>query len=219
MRKKYELALQSRKEYEQAVESRLQSPEFLAAPQELTKTVRDLERRGLLQYDAQTKRHDLHPVVRGIAAGGLRPEERENYGQRVVDYFSGQSHNPYEQAETIEDLRNALQVVRTLLQMGRYQQAYDAYSNDLILALDINLEAYTEQLSILRLFFPRGWSNRPEQVSELAASNLTNMAAGSLDDIGESEEAVLQSLYNLSLALASLNRFAKQERWDTLETS
>ena len=100
------------------MESRLQSPEFLAAPQELTKIVRDLERRGLLQYDAQTKRHDLHPVVRGIAAGGLRPEERENYGQRVVDYFSGQSHNPHEQAETIEDARNALHVVQRCSRWG-----------------------------------------------------------------------------------------------------
>ncbi|HYV82091.1 MAG TPA: DUF4062 domain-containing protein [Pyrinomonadaceae bacterium] len=234
-REEYELDLQSRKEYEQAVESRLQSPEFLAAPQQLTKTVRDLERRGLLQYDAQTKRHDLHPVVRGIAAGGLRPEERENYGQRVIDYFSGQSHNPFEQAETIEDLRNALQVVRTLLQMGRYQQAYEAYSDDLYSALAVNLQAYTEQLSILRLFFPRGWSAGPEQVSEIDASDLINMAANSLGDIYESEESislygisllarlrqenwsfVRQSLYNLSITLANLNRLAKQERCNTL---
>jgi hypothetical protein len=234
-RKQYELTLQSRKAFEQAAESRLQSPEFLAAPQELTKTVRDLERRGLLQYDAQTKRHDLHPVVRGIAAGGLRPEERETYGQRVVDYFSGQSHNPYEQTETIEDLRNGLHVVRTLLHMGRFQQAYDAYAGDLSLALDVNLQAYAEELSILRLFFPRGWSAGPEQVSEIAASDLINMAAGSLVDIGESQEAislhgtsllvdlrrkswsgVRQSLNNVSIALATLNHFAQRERCDNM---
>jgi tetratricopeptide (TPR) repeat protein len=213
----------------------VESSEFLAAQQELTKTVRDLERRGLLQYDAQTKRHDLHPVVRGIAAGKLRPEERENYGQRVVDYFSSQSHNPYEQAETIEDLRNALHVVRTLLQMGRYEQAFDAYTSDLSLALDINLQAYAEELSILRLFFPRGWSSRPGQISEIAANDLITLAAGSLRRIGESEEAlslygisllsrlqrkswrfVRQCLSSLSIAFASLNRLAKRERCDTL---
>jgi len=217
------------------IESGLQSPKFLAASQELTKTVRDLERRGLLQYDVQTKRYDLHPVVRGIAAGELRPEERENYGQRVIDYFSGQSHNPFEQAETIEDLRNALHVVRTLLQMGRYEQAYAAYTGDLDAALAVNLQAYTEQLSILRLFFPRGWSTRTEQLSEMATSALINMAAGSLLNIGESEEsislygisllvrlrrkdwsAVRRVLNNLSIAFAYLNRFAKRELCDTL---
>jgi Domain of unknown function (DUF4062) len=233
-RKNYALALQRRKEYEQAVESRLRSSEFLASPQELAKTVRDLERRGLLQYDAQTKRHDLHPVVRGIAAGGLRPEERENYGQRVVDYFSAQSHNPYEQAETIEDLRNALHVIRTLLQMGRYEQAYYAYDSDLALALHVNLQAYAEQLSILRLFFPRGWASSPEQVSEIAASDLINRAANGLASLGETEEAislygisllsrlrrkswsfVRRTLSNISLALDVLNHLAKRERCDT----
>ena len=104
----------------------MHSSEFLAAPHELTKTVRDLERRGLLQYDAQTKRHDLHPVVRSIAANGLKLDARNQYGQRVVDYFSKQDNNPYGQAETLEDLRNGLQVVRTLLHMGRYQEACDA---------------------------------------------------------------------------------------------
>ena len=43
--------------------------EFLAAPRELANALRDLEHRGLLLYDVQTKRYDLHPVVRGIAAG------------------------------------------------------------------------------------------------------------------------------------------------------
>jgi hypothetical protein len=73
---RYQAALQRRKEYEQALAARLQSPEFRAAPQELAKTVRDLARRGLLQYDGQAKRHDLHPVVHGIAAEGLRQEDK-----------------------------------------------------------------------------------------------------------------------------------------------
>ena len=74
----YQDALRRRKEYEASPQDPAKVPELLTAPQELTKTVRDLERRGLLQYDAQTKRYDLHPVVRGIAAGGLRQEEKEH---------------------------------------------------------------------------------------------------------------------------------------------
>ena len=51
----YQSAVQRRQDYLQAVEARLQSPEFLAAPRELASTVRDLERRGLLQYGARTR--------------------------------------------------------------------------------------------------------------------------------------------------------------------
>ena len=173
----YQSDLQRRKEYEAALIAWQRSPEFLAAQQELTKTVRDLERRGLLQYDAQAKHYDLHPVVRGIAAGGLRQEEKEQYGQRVVDHFSQQAHNPYEEAETLDDLRNGIQIVRTLLQMGRYQQAYNAYWGDLTQALNINLETYAEKLSILRPFFPQGWASLPDSIDERAASLLVNDAA------------------------------------------
>ena len=223
----YQAAIERRKEYEEALKAHQQSPEFLAAPQKLTKTVRDLERRGLLQYDAQAKRYDLHPVVRGTAAGRLQEEEKEHYGQRVVHHFSRQAHNPYAEAETLEDLRDGLHVVRTLLQMGRYQQAWDTFSGDLSLALSVNLEAYAEELSILRPFFPNDWATLPSSVEETDASDLANNAGTSLYLTGERKEAlaaysasllarlrraswglVIQSLRNISLLLSS----AEEER-------
>jgi hypothetical protein len=231
-RQDYQASVQRRKEYEQALKTRLQSPEFLAAPQELTKTVRDLERRGLLQYDAQTKRHDLHPVVRGIAAGGLRPDEKEHYGQRVVDHFSRQAHDPYEQAETLEDLRDGLHVIRTLLQMRRYQQAFDAYFNGLHLALGINLEAHAEILFLLRPFFPHGWATLVDGLDEYSRSSLATNAANALRASGELKVALTVhgaalvsglhrhhvtwddvgvDLLNISISLGTLNRLAKRE--------
>lgn len=230
-RLEYQAEVERRKEYEQSVKARRQSHEFLAAPQELSKTVRDLERRGLLQYDAQAKRHDLHPVVRAIASGGLRPEEKERYGQRVVDHFSRQSNNPYAEAETLEDLRNGINVVRTLLQMGRYQQARNAYSTDLANALGINLEAHAEKLSLLRPFFPRGWTAMPESVSDMDSSDLAASAAVALSCMDELTEAlalhgaalmgrlrraswsfVIGSLLHISSTLADQNRLAQDER-------
>ncbi len=177
----YQVAVHRRKEYDQAVEARLRSPEFLTAPQELAKTVHNLERRGLLQYDRSAKRYDLHPVVRGVASGGLRAEERDLYGQRVVDHFSQKAHNPFEEAETLEDVSAGLHVVRTLLKMGQFEQAYVAYSGDLANSLLANLEAYAETLSLLRPFFPRGWDSLPSDVDKESVSNLANNAAVCLD--------------------------------------
>jgi hypothetical protein len=230
--KEYQAAVQRRKEYEQAIKARLQSPEFRAAPQGLAKTVRDLEHRGLLQYDAQARRHDLHPVVRGIASGGLRQEEKENYGQRVVDHFSQQVHSPYEQAETLEDLRDGLHIVRTLLQMGRFEWAFSVYFGDLEHALHFNLEANAEILSLLRPFFPQGWATLPSGLNETwSASQLSNSAAIALERIGEPKEAleaygiaIVVDLHqgqwrevgivmpNISRALRAQNWLAKEER-------
>jgi hypothetical protein len=191
VQQKNQVALQRRREYEQAIEARLRSPEYLAAPQELARTVRDLERRGLLQYDGRVKRYDLHPVVRGVASGRLRADERDQYGQLIVDHFSQQAHNPYKEAETLEDLRDGLHVVRTLLKMGRFEQAWEAYRGDLSNALFFNLEAYAETLSLLRPFFPEGWDRLPGTLDRWDGSYLANDAAGALGFTDELKEALV----------------------------
>jgi hypothetical protein len=209
----YQTALQRREEYERALKVRLQSAESLAAAsRELAKTVRDLERRGLLQYDAQTRRYDLHPVVRGVAAGGLRQEEKDQYGRRVVDHFSQQAHSPFERATTLDDVRVGLHIVRTLLQMGRYREACNSYRDDLARALLFNLEAYAEILSLLRAFFSRGWSNLPAGLNEDDSLYLVHSAAISLAESGDLEGALTGFE---TLLLADL----KEEHWGGLRVS
>jgi tetratricopeptide (TPR) repeat protein len=163
----------------------------------LPETVKDLEQRGLLQFDGHTRRYDLHPVVRGVAAGTMKTEETTRCGQHVIDHFSSLPHQPYEQAQTIEDVATALQVVRTLLKLGRFQDAADAYSGGLSDALLFNLEAYAETLSLLRPLFPSGWDKVPENLDTWSGSFLVNIVAMALDDLGEHETAL--TAYSASL--------------------
>ncbi len=209
----------------------MEGGEGLAAQQALTMTVGDLERRGLLQYDARTKRHDLHPVVRSVVTGRLREDEKDRLGQCVVDHFSPKAHSPYEEAETLEDVRDGLHVVRTLLQMGRHQQAYDAYRGDLGDALIFNLEASAEILSLLRPFFPQGWGTLSDDLCAYDASFVANDVGTALHRTGASEEAlavhspvlhvslrdanwanVAVGMYQISTGLAAENRLAREER-------
>jgi len=234
-KEEYQAALARRKDYEEAVKAWRESAEVREAPGKLTETVRDLEERGLLQYDGRTRRHDLHPVVRGVAAGGMKAEDRERYGQRVVDHFSSLPHNPYEQARTLEDVAPGLHVVRTLLKLGRFQEAATAYRGDLAEALVSSLEAHVESLSLLRPFFPAGWGELAKGVGASDATYLTNSAAIALRYCGQSRQAIaaygasLQStleredwtnvgghLNNISEPLIDQNLLAKALRGDTL---
>jgi hypothetical protein len=137
----YKKEFQRRNAYLEDLQKRKLSSTYLDAQNELQKTVRDLEVRGLLQYDANNSRYDLHPVVRGVASGRLKENEKEEFGQRVVDYFSAQSHNPYEQSETLEDVQIGVNIVRILLKMGHYREAYKALMDGLSSSLLFNLEA------------------------------------------------------------------------------
>lgn len=222
-REQYQGAVRRRSEYEQAVEVWRHSLAFLEAPQHLSRTVRDLERRGFLQYDSQTRRYDLHPVVRGIAAGNLQREEVDSYGQRVVDHFSQVAHSPYEEAETLEDVRNGLRVVRTLLLMGRHQDAFDAFSGDLTSALLSNLEAHPTILALLRPFFPNAW-DLPERVDKGSASYLASLAAISLRNTGALDDSLrayaaalranleLENWTNARINLGNISYFLRLEQ-------
>ena len=119
---------------------------------------------GLLQRFIW-QRYDLHPVVRGVAAGGMQAEDKERFGQQVVAHYASLPHDPYEQAKTMDDVENGLHVVRTLLKLGRYEEAATAYCGDLSYALLFNLEAYAETLSLLRPFFPAGLDRKSTRLN------------------------------------------------------
>ncbi|MCP4583172.1 MAG: TIR domain-containing protein [candidate division Zixibacteria bacterium] len=206
-------------------------PSEIDSIKKLADTVRDLENRGLIQYDSYSKRYDLHPVVRGITIGRLSRKETEHYGQRVVDHFSQQSRSPNKEAETLDDVRDSIYVVRTLLRMGERRRAYNTYVGDLSQALLFNLEAYAEVLSLLRPFFTQGWATLPSGLNPSDGAYLANCAAIALRNTGENKEALSAydaallanlketnwskigvELTNISLILTDESRLAKQER-------
>jgi tetratricopeptide (TPR) repeat protein len=172
----------------------------------LTETVHDLQRRGVLQYDGGSRQYDLHPVVRGIVAGRLGPEEKDGFGQRVVDHFSAKAHDPYEEAQTLDDVRNGLHLIRTLLKMGRYQQASDECRGSFLRALLFNLEDHAEILSLFRPFFPIGWSVLPVDIDEQNAGYLANVAAIALGEVGAQAESLVAFQTALAINL-------KQKAW------
>ena len=180
LREQYEAALAKKADYQQAMKAWRDSAAVREAPKKLGETLQDLERRGLVQYDGRAQRYDLHPVVRGVAAGGMKEEDKERYGQRVVDHFNAQPHPPYEQAKTMEDVASGLHVVRTLLKLGHHQQAAFTFRGGLATALLFNLEAHVEMLALLRPFFPAGWDNVPKNVDASLSSYLASCAASAM---------------------------------------
>lgn len=181
-------AARRREEYEQALVRRAE--EMHSSAPALSATVKDLERRGLLQYDAGTKRHDLHPVVRGIAAGGLKLEEKNRFGQRVVDHFSLQAQDPYNQADTLEEFDNARHIVKVLFQMGKMEEARSfVLKNTFLQALNHRFEAHNVILEIIRPFFSSGWNEMPDHLKKKGGITLAKIAAISLRRIGALQDA------------------------------
>lgn len=155
----------------------------------LQETVLDLESRGLLQYDWQSRRYDLHPVVRGVVIGELRMDERKRYGTPIVDYFSARPHDPYENAKTLDDVWDGINLISALIHMGRYRDAvYEYY--DLKDALIYNLDADRVVLSILQPLFKQNWHTLAIELADREAAFLLNSVGIALNSIGAWDESL-----------------------------
>ena len=234
-RREYAAALELWREYERAHAAWQAAPETLAAADALTVTVRDLEQRGLLQYERQTGRWDLHPVVRAVSSSRLGDDNRDHLGQQIIDYFSQRHRNPYEQAETLDDFRDAITVVRTLVQLGRTSEACNTFDRDLVEGLLFNVEAYPEFLSLARPFFTHGWSVPSKELSDYNIKWLATGVAYALHGLAEFKESVevmhvdiraciaaedwqraCLRLFNISELSRDLNRLALSDRYSIL---
>ncbi|WP_281901751.1 caspase family protein [Phytohabitans aurantiacus] len=182
------------------------APETLAAAEALSKTVGDLERRGLLQYDRQAGRWDLHPVVRATTRARLTSRVRDRLGQQIIDHFS-QSQGTSKTVDTLDDLHNALTVARTMVQIGRLDDAAAVLTHDLSDALLSDLEAYPEFVSLARPMFASDWSTPIAGLTE--PTMLANAASFALHRL---------SLYRESARLSRMcvETYLSKENWAQL---
>ncbi|MCK9895603.1 DUF4062 domain-containing protein [Frankia sp. AgB32] len=205
----YEIQARAHHAYLEARRAWERSVDRASAAQRLDDTVGELEKRGLLQIDRRNSRYDLHPVVRSVAAG-LPTGDRDLLGQRVIDHFSSRPQNPYTAAETIDDLRNPLTVIRTLLRLGRFPEASLAYTGEFADALFGGLEAYAEMLALLRPFFTHDWTTPSPELDANHQSRLVNDAGLALGNLGEHGTALAAKGAGLKIDLTERNwRYAR----------
>ncbi|MGM3309601.1 DUF4062 domain-containing protein [Anabaena sp. WFMT] len=172
---------------------------------DLEATVTDLEERGLLLFDRQNGLYDLHPVVRSVVVGGLGIVERERFGGRVIDYFSAAAATPLNEAETLDDVQSALNIVHTYLAMDKLEDAWKFFDSGLGEALWLNLEAYERMLAILRPLFADNWINLNGSLPDQYASQVLNWAGVTLASVDLHQEALCSYVAAIKISLKNNN--------------
>lgn len=177
---RYAAASRKYEQYLSDLASWTANPAVESAERELSATVRNLEKRGLLQYDPEGHRYDLHPVVRGVASSRMSGEEHASSGGRVIDYCRAASPNSWDGAETLQDIALGRQLVAMLLGMKRFEEALEVFRGSLSNAFLYKLEADAEMLALLKGFFPNGWNSTPSLKSTDDQSYIITCASVSL---------------------------------------
>ena len=172
-----------------ALEEYHNSKEFKDALPRLISALRDLEQRGLLQWDRDKNTYDLHPVVRGYAFDALEQPERVDICGRIADHFRSRPKDRYSETKTLADVQQSMNIFRALVQANRLDQAVQFYMGDFANALSYSIEAYHEILALLKPLFPNGFAQPPAGLNKYVQSYLLNNAAVALIMLGRLAEA------------------------------
>ena len=88
-----------------------------------------LENRGLLHWDRNSNKYDLHPIVRHYAYDRLTAPDRTNTHIRLLNYFS---NIPIpEQARTVQELSPVIEIFHHCVHAGRYSEALTVFRSRL----------------------------------------------------------------------------------------
>jgi tetratricopeptide (TPR) repeat protein len=144
---------------------------------ELIDALQDLEQRGLLQWDRKENTYDLHPVVRGYASDMLEANERMKVSNELVDHFQSKPPDRYEDAKSLVDVQQSINIFRALIQANRFNEAATLLMGSFTEALIFSIEAYHDILTFIESFFPNGFKEPSiELTSTYAGTYLLNTA-------------------------------------------
>ena len=180
-------------EYEalKAIHAAGQGSEFLDG------SLKMLESRGLLHWDRQTNKYDLHPIVRRYAYERLTAPDRAAAHARLVDYFAAVPE--LEKVEKLEDLAPVIELYHHMLRAGKLDDARDLFRDRLHSPLYYQLGAYRLIIELLKALFIDGEEKPPRLQEESDQAWTLNALANSYSLSGQPRRAV--PLFKMQIAL------------------
>jgi tetratricopeptide (TPR) repeat protein len=144
-----------------------------------------LEDKGLLGWDRRSNRYDLHPIVRGVVWNNLEESKQfEIHGSLRTHFEAMPIIEDYRKVESIEDLRPAIELYNSLIQMKMYTNAYLVFRDRIDKATKWRLSANNLRVELLERLFVEGNEQLPAISSRGGQSYIMGVLADGYDFIG-----------------------------------
>jgi tetratricopeptide (TPR) repeat protein len=153
--------------------------------------------RGLLSFDPQRVRYDLHPIVRQYAYDRLA--DKEGVHSRLRDYFAAVPAPEVDEVQSIEDLAPVIELYHHTVGAGRYDEAFGLFHDRVHDLLYYRFGAYHTVVELVRALFPDGEDRLPQLKTENAQSWTLNDLAVSYTLSGQPRRAA--QLFEVSKAM------------------
>ena len=142
---------------------------------DLEKSLIDLRKRGLLQYVEETKRYDMHPIVRRYVYDRITKTDRIDTHERLFNYFA--SVKPPDQFTNFEDMLPFIEIYYHSAKAERIEEAASIYLKYLRDPIYFQFNSYQLGVELLRILFINGEKRLPPM-------NRTDIQALILSELG-----------------------------------
>jgi tetratricopeptide (TPR) repeat protein len=147
----------------------------------------ELEERGLLFFDCEQARYDMHPVVRGYAYDRLG--DKTSVHTRLRDYFAAVPMLDKDRVQSLDDLLPVIELYHHTVRSERYDEAIQLFRDHLAELLYFRFGAYQIHFELIHALFNH--ENIPPQLSdETNQTWLLNALAQSYSRLGQLRQAV-----------------------------
>lgn len=176
--------------------------------------LQDLEEFGLLYWDRDNDRYDLHPIVRSYAAEQLRDEEKKYAYNHIHKYFSDLAN---EQPEVVlprelEEIKYSISMYRALVGANRWDEAEELFTAKLHFPLSESIARPYTIIELLMPFFSEGLGISPNLLSINARHRQTTNLADAFNNIADFDSAE-------ELCVLSLKQGINEENADHIGSS
>ncbi len=162
---------------------------------ELDGALTELVNRGLLFWDKEKNRYDLHPIVRSYCYGRLM--DKEGVHSQLIDYFNAVPKPS--KIESIDDLSPVIELYHHTVGAGRYDEAWSLFYERLNQPTYYQFGAYQLRIELMNAMFPNGY-DKPKLTKEDALAWTYNGLANSYSLSGQPRRAV--QVWSIAMPIA-----------------
>jgi tetratricopeptide (TPR) repeat protein len=143
---------------------------------ELDAALTTLEGRGLLGWDRDANRYDLHPIVRGVVWTALGDVERMDLCGTLRTHFEAMPVPNYLDVQSLDDVAPAIELFNTLVRLEMYDAAFQVFQERLDEATHFRLSANRLRVELLEALFPNGLDGQPVLSPANLSSTLNSLS-------------------------------------------
>lgn len=128
--------------------------------------LKSLESRGLLHWDRQSNKYDLHPIVRRYAYERMTQNDRTTIHTKLRNYFAAVDLPT--RVKTLDDLYDVIELYHHTVRAGEFDKALMLYRDRLADQIYYQFGAYETEIELLRSLFPNN-EDKPLRIHDQKA--------------------------------------------------